>query len=367
MFGFNSSRLNFDIIRADVRNEMLHEYGMRVSLTGDSRKGTSNSHVKEAYLHGRGPWGHTFLGNVSGVENTMNTSGGASLVAGGTGGVDGLWDKFFSQLPYGTDEIASVSLQGETNRATKAAYYSPRFLGGVLNGFRFGASFAPDSRHHGQDKARGYYETGTSVFARSSLAVGTDYQRPVSKNSTLSLFLVGLVGKNRSSNDDKSTIVKYCPTRSFSLGGNLTYKNWQFAAAWVYKGRGGEFASDYQTAGTSYVSKRAGHAYNVNGGIAYVLGKYVVSVTYMHGQRKTGIVQDTGRVGKASVDMVSTSLDRLLFPGLKVYTEITHGKFRNHDAQKEALIETKAYGSSTASFRPNNRFTVAVVGFSVNF
>ncbi|HWL69768.1 MAG TPA: porin [Geminicoccus sp.] len=117
----------------DVRGKddgSLMEYGGRFRLRFDNGRGSNNNIVDRSWLFIRGGWGEVRLGNEVGPGD--NSKVFSSVIAAGTGGIDGDFNPAFGNSVY----TYVVPLSGA---ATKVVYYTPE-----IAGFQAGVSFAPD-------------------------------------------------------------------------------------------------------------------------------------------------------------------------------------------------------------------------------
>ncbi|WP_191058580.1 porin [Geminicoccus harenae] len=122
----------------DVRGKddgSLMEYGGRWRLRLDNGRGSENNLVDRSWLFIRGGWGEVRLGNEVGPAD--NSKVFSSVIAAGTGGIDGDFNPAFNGS-NGFDSVYTfvVPLSGA---ATKIVYYTPE-----IAGFQAGVSFAPD-------------------------------------------------------------------------------------------------------------------------------------------------------------------------------------------------------------------------------
>lgn len=349
LMNVDSSRF---IVRAQGQgNEWVKTYGLNFSFTVDAKKDIKNR-VKNAYIDLTGDWGVVHLGNVNGAEDTMAAMTGASSVAGGTGGIDGLWSRVYPEATLGTQEISEVTPQGYTKEATKVAYYMPRLKEGPLQGTRIGFSYTPDTRNFGQAGLEKKSDGKLGSYGKNVLSAGIDWVTSLSMDTRIAWGLTSLWGQNVSRHKD----IKYENSRNFIVGGTLIHKNWHYAVALNWKGKSGEIKNI-----ADYKPKKS---YNINGGIGYSLGSYVLTASALYGSRQVGLRQYPG--AKARVTLMAFSVDRRIFPGLKAYVECTVGHFRNKYAQQEAEAVARKIRKDHA-FQKNNRFASITVGTAVNF
>jgi predicted porin len=117
----------------DVRGKddgSLMEYGGRFRLRFDNGRGSNNNIVDRSWLFIRGGWGEVRLGNEVGPGD--NSKVFSSVIAAGTGGIDGDFNPAFGNPVY----TYVVPLSGAS---TKVVYYTPE-----IAGFQAGVSFSPD-------------------------------------------------------------------------------------------------------------------------------------------------------------------------------------------------------------------------------
>ena len=128
--------------------------GVKYAVIFDLEAMDGNVEADKMYIqfsHDR--WGTLQIGDVKGPEKKCVYSGQQLL--GGTCGLDGTLP---SEFDFATGVISPLYNVGNTSKATKIAYYSPRVCG-----FQLGIALTPDTKLHGQtnkDRHAGSASTG---------------------------------------------------------------------------------------------------------------------------------------------------------------------------------------------------------------
>ena len=133
------------------------EYGGTIEFEADTNR-TDNT--DETWLFVRGGWGEFRLGDEDGVVD--NSVVGASIIAAGTGGIDGsIVDTFATGVVFLTN----------SNDATKIRYYTPSF-----GGFSVGVSYTPQQDSVNSGANNGDLLATTEVEAQNVVDGGLIYE-----------------------------------------------------------------------------------------------------------------------------------------------------------------------------------------------
>lgn len=120
------------------------EYGYILEFEPTS---TADPFVTRNYIQvGHEKWGRFQLGTVKGAEHIMYN--GPWTIIGPGAGLDGAMWKLFT---HAAGAIKAQSMLGESNKATKISYYTPR-----IYGFQVGLSYTPHTSHIGDEPPLGY-------------------------------------------------------------------------------------------------------------------------------------------------------------------------------------------------------------------
>jgi len=248
----------------------------------------AGSSTKEAYLTFVDDWGTVQLGNTGGVEDAFSIGGKSVLV--GAGGFDGdMFDRMFNDM--GAD-VTSPDIAGKTDEATKISYFTPDF-----SGLQAGISFTPDSGHY-FDAA---YSDADDGETSNNIAGGITYGGSAGDVE----FAVAATGVIADTETNPYTVED---TRSFALGGTLSYAGFTLGADYGDNGDSGE---------TKGGNTDAGQYYSV--GLGYETGPYSFDVAYFHGWSDEG-----PSVADDEVDFLTLGANYAVADGLAIYAEFDH-------------------------------------------
>jgi hypothetical protein len=348
LFSVDNSRLRFNV---DGKTDKGMEYGLVLVLDGAVDAGNT---LRENYLYFGGTWGKIYAGDTYGVEKTMAFGGFDQW--GGTGFIDGSWDRFVN---YTSLTVHSVDLVGETSRDTKFTYLTPRW-----NGLQLGFSYTP-TQHRGEQtiNARTSQKRPQVPFSTDNVAGGLNFIHKFECGLDMALSATGIVGNGQRPYFDPN-IFGSNDVRSYALGGTFGFKNFGFSA---------EFGDN----GKSLLPKVPGVTTNagkfVDLGLSYTYGATKLSGGYFHGWRKAfGLrnpnVLTTGfQQTKSKTNAWSAAVDHKLAPGLGVYIEYNNVHMKNPQAISEARVINNNYGAFTVAPVPNNKVNSLVVGSRLVF
>ena len=150
--------INFNI-KGEVKDGL--KYGGLVKLNANTSKSKKEMFAKDSSIAEQvmafleSGYGRVEIGNYTGVSESMKVNAGT--FASATGGINGDAQYYWNQYATATDKTKDVFLQTAnlpTNEigtfglrgvnAAKLNYYTPEF-----SGFRFGATFTPNTKAHG--------------------------------------------------------------------------------------------------------------------------------------------------------------------------------------------------------------------------
>ena len=159
---------NTVVVKVDGKTDAGLGYGAQIDLEADTTADANNQglNASRTFTYLEGNFGRVELGSNKSVAATQRID--ASTIAVATGGINGTWNHFVN-LGTGTTAlgaaanhgfITSSKLSGEhgsynligdetTYNATKASYYTPKFMG-----FQAGVSYTPQLADRGQTIGR---------------------------------------------------------------------------------------------------------------------------------------------------------------------------------------------------------------------
>jgi outer membrane protein OmpU len=140
-----------------VRAEGTSDGGVTYGSLVEIEAGALPMEADEMNLYFSGGFGRLELGRQDGVVDTMVLD--ATIIAAGTGGVDG-----------DTDNLITAGNIADVGDATKITYYTPR-----IGGFQLGASFTPDSGD-GRSAATGALSGDTNSDLETVLQGGVNWE-----------------------------------------------------------------------------------------------------------------------------------------------------------------------------------------------
>ena len=321
-----------------------------------------DTEVDKMYLSfSRDDLGTLHLGNVKGPDAKCIYSGQQLL--GGTCGMDGTIPHSFD---FATGVIAPVYMIGNSSKATKIAYYTPRFYG-----FQLSASITPDTKHFGhndKDWRAGSGSTGNDngMFVkgkgdhkptgRNNIAVALTHTHEFSNGIRTKLSGIYLsedtkkldvLSYTRSKKTDATDIerlevkakAKLRKVSAYQLSATVGYKKWDIGIGFLDNGRSrtlksltctsGNLANDVKVEdlignflGTSKAN--AGKAWNI--GARYQLNdQWTISGVFHHTKRKV----DTDSYTRGN--MLTLAADWKIVDGLAVFFEADYIKTKSSE------------------------------------
>jgi hypothetical protein len=321
-------------------------------------------------------------GNSKGPEATM-LCGGQELF-GGAGGFDGAAS---SDVDLAPGVLRMMNLVGYSSKATKLIYFTP-----VMEGFQFGMSYTPDTRHHGkrgrtEGTARSngndggvYAGTTDGPYGEHNVGFGVSQEFKIVKDVSTKIAVVyvheGTKDLGTSSCYDVNGVkidgadldsVKLNNVNGIHATATFTVKNLsvgfgclsngtsRMPSKDMYRGSGretcsiGKFISD--------ANGDAGTAWNV--GAKYrITSKLVASTVYHNTTRKVT------RIEKAKSHMGSVALDYVVCSGLKFFAEANYLRTK---AGKRACLISSTVDSTKAGNIYEQDSWVFILGSKITF
>ncbi|MFN7709509.1 MAG: porin [Holosporales bacterium] len=352
-FSVPDTRLNFDVFgKADGWGELEYSFLLGYNANADN---DADSNVEEARLKFKGEWGTLMMGNFRGAEERGAV--GAYTVMGGTGGVDG---NYMQVAQLSTDVIRKVDASGASKDATKVMYATPR-----VSNFQLVVAYTPSTQHKGDGDVQtiATKKPGKGPFDKNQVAFAGNYMNDFANGWGLKLSATALFGnaqRIRAADNGSAKDMKFRNTKSYALGGIVSYGGWDLGAEWIDNGK-----SRVERDPTIGRGRTAGKIYSF--ALGYTFGVDRFAAGYYHSTRK--IRKD---FGKARADVYSVTWDRKLAPGLSVFAEGNLFKYRTNsrDAFK-THYNTARNGTYSkvykADFVPTNRGHVILVGSKLKF
>lgn len=332
-------------IAFDGEHEGL-QYGGKIRLNTDtSSSKTGNPNIADkVFTYVSGNFGRFELANAGGATDTMNVS--AIGIARATGGIDG--DAIYYINPITSDgyQVADAFVANPylpfgcdcAGRIGKVTYYTPD----VLNGLKFGFSYAPDSQ------VKGTISQARNIIKNSAVGYKHLFEVAVNYKYTMNDFdiLLGALYQNAQAKKNDVNIKERKGVNAWELGAQIGYKGFTIAGSYGDWGRSG-----------TKVDRAPGMKYGAdfwNIGAAYEYAEFGASVTYYQSRRagtqafmvngkelddikKATFVKDSNKYNK--LEMLSVGMDYKLAPGLMPYAEVNHYKHNRADT----AIDNKGY------------------------
>lgn len=297
--------------------------------------------------------GQLFMGNLKGLDSVFDV-GGQSLI-GGCAGINGA---ILANLDYATAVVTPRAVIGNSNKATKIAYYTPKFAG-----FQLGISFTPDTKHHGHDLRNrnnedcsngnnpGLFRKGDDdkerPSGRNNFAIGLRFEKEIASDLTLKsaiAFVTESTQKLNTSVYDESAIqadekdnklAKSPESREIELN---NAKSYQFSLGLTYKHftiAGGYFNSGKSRLPTESMYKSSGNNKNIiipgfmcdqdgNAGSGWNIGaridwkKWAFAAVYH--RTKRNVTKNESAIG----NVLTVTTDYLIKPSFKVFAEFDY-------------------------------------------
>lgn len=343
LFSMDDGRLRFTV---EGKTDPGMKYGLIFVLDADT---SASKTLRESYIFGEGTWGKAFLGNTYGVQSTMAFGGYDQW--GATKFMEGNPDRVVN---YTVGTFHSVNLVGDTNRATKVTYMSPRW-----KGLQLGVTYTPRSEHKGEQSPSAVTSLSSPQvpFDINNIASGINFIHKFVNELQIALSATSIFSGVRPE-------FQGAPARksvaSFALGTTFTYYNWGLSAEYGNNGKSKEFAGQNLSNAGQFIDF----------GLAYMWGPTKLSAGYYYAWRNSlgGGVTNNFTKGKAITNAVAAAMDHKFAPGMIVYLEYMNIQMKNSAAAAEAA-RVNAYGSSTAYVGPvpNNRNSTFVLGSRLVF
>ncbi len=321
--------LNFNI-KGEVKSGL--KYGGLIKLNANTSKSKREmfdnddkpSIAEQVMAYMESSYGRVEVGNYTGISESMKVNAGT--FASATGGINGdsqyYWNAstmqdndstdakkgkvktktaFLQTANLPTNELGTFGLRGVN--AAKINYYTPEF-----SGFRFGATFTPNTKVHGTASETTNVLKEGSGF-KNVFETGLSYTSEI-KNVGVKFAAVGEFGKSQK---DKEKNLK-----AYEVGTNLSYKGFTVGGSYGNWGKyGASTADDAAEFGkTSYWTA----------GVGYANGPVSASLTHLQG--KKGIVKTDQTNDKKHNKLRNTviGVDYKVAPGILPYVEFSSFK-----------------------------------------
>lgn len=376
LFTMDDSRLQFDV---SGKTDPGMNYGFTVVLNTDTNQSSYDKTIKENYIWADGSWGRFQFGDTDGVEDFM-AFGGFSVL-GGTGGYDGNFSRVVNFVT-GTMASQGVDLVGDTQKATKLTYQTPRYYG-----IQAGISFTPQQRHLGESKINSGHDYGNKgsldAYDKRSIAGGLNFLNKWNSGFELGLSATAIFAKTQPEYTG-ATWTLYDNAGNPGLTGSGNRKNTRsFAVGTVMRYAGFEFGFEFGDNGRSHQLKDLSTATSVkqkgswffDTGLAYNWGATKLSLGYYYG-KQGGVAANSTNTGfvqaKNKSSVFTTSVDHKLAPGVGVYFEYAHYDMKNTgwniDAQlHNSLIGNEPRDTGVGPVGPKQKSNAFVLGTKVKF
>ncbi|MDR1365126.1 MAG: porin [Holosporales bacterium] len=362
------------------------EFGALIEL--DAIK--NDTGVAKAYVwFGEVNYGIIQIGNVKDSAATY-LFGGQQLL-GGTGGVDGILG---DEAEFATGVTSPVYMIGYTNKATKIAYYSPRFYG-----LQVSCAVTPDTKHAGHDsRNRGTGSSkvgndpglfipakkdGDKPSGRMSMSFGLSHRHEWTPKVRTEFAVVYLRENTRSitlNYAGQDHVIKLKNASSYHITTTLRYGDFAIGVGYIDSGKSrtprnfGDFRNEGEDNDDTAIDNgyggflcrrggNAGKAYNV--GVRYTRGDWMFAAAYNHAWRKFNYDQ------KTKGDVITLTADYKICDGFGAFVEVSHIDSRSCS---EACAQRNAFyniGKAEADWRAvaikKQSTQVYAVGVKVNF
>lgn len=321
------------------------KYGGLIKLNANTSKSKKEMFAEEgkhsiaeqvmAYLESG--YGRFEVGNYTGVSESMKVNAGT--FASATGGINGdsqyYWNqstmedgtevdangnkiktktktKFLQTANLPTNELGTFGLRGVN--AAKLNYYTPEF-----SGFRFGATFTPNTKVHGTASSVTSVVKGDEGF-KNVFETGLSYTSEI-KNVGVKFAVVGEFGKNQEKNIKN--------LRAYEVGTNLSYKGFTVGGSYGDWGKyGASTAAEFGK--TSYWTA----------GVGYANGPVSASLTHLQGKKGIEKVGKNKTHNKLRNTVIG--VDYKVAPGVLPYVEFS--SFKMNQASQAADKENNNKG-----------------------
>lgn len=313
------SRVNVEIFQKLENYNGLEISGL-IGLSGNP----DNGNVQENRIKLKGEWGTLIFGNTRGPDDFAAV--GAFAVMGATGGFAG---NFTSTINHTTGTVITTDLAGRPKDATKAVYVTPR-----IGGLQGVVGLTTDTTQKGDRKleTRNPSNAHSHPFDRNQLGVGVNFKETFSNGLNFKVSATGLTGNTRnpiSPVTPSPVLMSYHKTKSYALGIQLEYRDFDFGAEYINNGKShvSRYSYALDTIGNLVTSPvtgaDAGRAYSA--AIGYAINKKdKVSLGYYGSTRKI-----KSGYKKSKANLYSATWDHKLGPGLGVYLEGNYVDLKN--------------------------------------
>ena len=350
--------LNFNI-KGEVKSGL--KYGGLIKLNANTSKSKKEMYDNDgkssiaeqvmAYLESG--YGRVEVGNYTGVAESMKVNAGT--FASATGGINGdsqyYWNAstmenkkdaagndvkdaagnvikvktktaFLQTANLPTNELGTFGLRGVN--AAKLNYYTPEF-----SGFRFGATFTPNTKVHGTASSVTSVVKDNTGF-KNVFETGLSYTSEI-KDVGVKFAVVSEFGKNQEK-DVKNL-------RAYEVGTNLSYKGFTVGGSYGDWGKYGS-SNAVEFGKTSYWTA----------GVGYANGPISASLTHLQGKKGIAKVSDNKTHNKLRNTVIG--VDYKVAPGILPYVEFSSFKMNQ---------------ASQASEDNNNKGHIFMTGVKLSF
>ena len=325
------------------------------------------------------------VGVVKGAEDSMPV--GALNLMGGAGGIDG----FISNgqvYNFSEGVILGNKITGGTDIATKINWYSPTVeIAPGVGSLKIGLSYTPNTSHRGKggtdnsqigkgnygNEGWMYPDDANAAFGLKNFIYGVTYTNTFAKDYTVTVNAIGVKEHSRLvlSGINKTSRQTYAlnRTNAYQVTAMLSTKEWDFAASWLDNRKSRLPTTDLGQSTTNKVLLVANGIQSYNGnsgkswnvGTRYTFGAYQAALGYFQSKRMTDATE------KATMDVITTTLDFKALEGLKFFGEVDFLRTKTNKTQVDAA---KSAGDQLGlGFQSigNNTGTVLIVGTKVSF
>lgn len=372
LFTTDNSTLQFDL---SGKTDPGMNYGFTVVLNTDTNQTSYDKTIKENYIWAEGSWGRIQLGNALGVEGDM-VFGGASVL-GGTGGYDGNFNRVVN---FVTGTVHDVTLVGDTSRATKITYQTPRYYG-----LQAGISFTPQQDHLGEAKINtgSHYKKEKDAYDKRSIAAGLNFLNKWDSGFELGLSATAIFAKTQPEYTGATWTIYDEPDVQESTGSGNRKNTKAYALGTIMRYAGFELGFQFGDNGKSHQLKdlaketdiKQKGSWFMDAGVAYNWGATKFSMGYYYG--KGGEYKNDDKKGKNRTNIMTASIDHKLAPGLGVYFEYAHYDMKNTHYNIDAQLHNSLNGATiidgtakdvvAGPVGPKQKSNAFVLGTKVNF
>ena len=350
--------INFNI-KGEVKEGL--KYGGLIKLNANTSQSKKEMYTEKddksiaeqvmAYLESG--YGRVEVGNYTGVTESMKVNAGT--FASATGGINGdsqyYWNPKTVGTPLGetksqflqtanlpTNELGTFGLRGVN--AAKINYYTPEF-----SGFRFGATFTPNTKVHGTASSATSVVKGEVGHFKNVFETGLSYTSEI-KDVGVKFAVVGEFGKSQESGSTTASDNKK-DLRAYEVGTNLSYKGFTVGGSY------GDWGKYGASTGTSANTPEFGKTSYWTAGVGYANGPLSASVTHLQGKRGIEKVDANKTHNKLTNTVIG--VDYKVAPGVMPYVEFSSFKMNQASQAAEANKDN------------NNKGHIIMTGVKLNF